>query len=201
MASKRSLVIWAHPRTDSLTAAVTADVITELTARGFEVDELDLHREGVNPVLWEADEPDWDDVDKQYTPEVMQLAARTMAADAVVFVFPVWWYSVPAIMKGYIDRVWNNGLFYGEGRHSGITAVRWIGLAGESAEAYRKREYDDLITRQLNIGIAGLCGITDSRVELLYDSLGEDIDDTDAHFAALLGRARTIASGLADSLN
>ncbi|MGC7556625.1 NAD(P)H-dependent oxidoreductase, partial [Pandoraea pneumonica] len=82
-------------------------------------------------------------------------------------------YSVPAIMKGYIDRVWNNGLFYGGGRRTGIAAARWIGLAGESAEAFRKREYDDLIARHLNIGIAGLCGIHDSRVILLHDTLGD----------------------------
>lgn len=200
MAGKRSLVVWAHPRTDSLTAAVTADVIGELTAQGFEVDELDLHREGVDPLVWEADEPDWDDLDKQYTPEVMALAARTKAADAVVFVFPVWWYSVPAIMKGYIDRVWNNGLFYGGGRRTGIAAARWIGLAGESAEAFRKREYDDLIARHLNIGIAGLCGIHDSRVILLHDTLGDGIDDTEAHFAGLRERARAVAAELADTL-
>lgn len=200
MASKRSLVVWAHPRTDSLTAAVTADVIEELTAQGFEVDELDLHREGVDPIVWEADEPDWNDLDKQYTPEVMELAARTTGADAVVFVFPVWWYSVPAIMKGYIDRVWNNGLFYGGGRRSGIAAARWIGLAGESAEAFRKRGYDEMITRQLNVGIAELSGIADSQVILLHDSLGDGIEDTEAHFAALRGRARTVAADLAGAL-
>jgi NAD(P)H dehydrogenase (quinone) len=200
MASTRALVIWTHPRTDSLTAAVTADVIGELTAQGVEVDELDLHRERFDPVLWEADEPDWNDLDKQYTPEVMNLAARTKAADALVFVFPVWWYSMPAIMKGYIDRVWNNGLFYGGGRRSGISAVRWIGLAGESAESFRKREYDAMITRHLNVGIANLCGVQDSRVELLYDTLGEGITDTETHFSALREQARAVASELAESL-
>lgn len=200
MAGTRALVIWAHPRTDSLTATVTSDVIGELTAQGFEVDELDLHREGIDPLVREADEPDWDDLDKQYTPEVMALAARTMAADAVVFVFPVWWYSLPAIMKGYIDRVWNNGLFYGGGRRPGIAAARWIGLAGESAEAFRKREYDDLITRHLNIGIAGLCGIDDSQVILLHDTLGDEITDPEAHFAALRARATAVATELAETL-
>lgn len=198
--TKRATVIWAHPRTDSLTATMTADVIEELSLQGFEVDEVDLHRAGFDPVLREADEPDLGDVDKQYTPEVMELAARTKAADALVFVFPVWWYSVPAIMKGYIDRVWNYGLFYGEGRRSGIAAARWIGLAGESAEAFRKREYDDMIARNLNVGIAGLCGVGDSRVILLHDTLGEGIDDLDAHYLALRQQARSVAQELADSL-
>ncbi|MFZ4892872.1 NAD(P)H oxidoreductase [Plantibacter sp. Mn2098] len=198
--TKRATVIWAHPRTDSLTATITSDVIEELTAQGFEVDEIDLHREGFDPLVREADEPDFITVDKQYTPEVMELAARTKAADALVFVFPVWWYSVPAIMKGYIDRVWNFGLFYGEGRRSGIAAARWIGLAGESAEAFRKREYDDMIARNLNVGIAGLCGVGDSRVVLLHDTLGDGIDDLDAHYAALRAQARSVAEELAGTL-
>lgn len=198
--TKRATVIWAHPRTDSLTATITSDVIEELTAQGFEVDEIDLHREGFDPLVREADEPDFITVDKQYTPEVMELAARTKAADALVFVFPVWWYSVPAIMKGYIDRVWNFGLFYGEGRRSGIAAARWIGLAGESAEAFRKREYDDMIARSLNVGIAGLCGVGDSRVVLLHDTLGDGIDDLDAHYAALRTQARAVAEELAGTL-
>lgn len=200
MKSTRALVIWAHPRTDSLTATIAADVVTELRGAGLEVDELDLHRSGFDPVLWEADEPVWDDLDREYTPEVMTLAARTLAADAVVFVFPVWWYSVPAIMKGYIDRVWNNGLFYGGGRRSGISSVRWIGLAGETAAAFRKREYDTAIAQQLNVGIAGLCGVADTRVVLLHNTLAEDVDDLDAHFVALRDQAKNAAVEMAGSL-
>lgn len=200
MSSTRIQVIWAHPRSDSLTATVTADVIAALQAAGAQVDELDLHREKFDPVLWQADEPDWDDVDKQYSAEVMAHAARATAADAVVFIFPVWWYSLPAILKGYIDRVWNHGMFYGDGRRAGIKAARWIGLAGESRDSFQKRRYDEMIAHHLNVGIAGLCGVANSRTELLYDALGEGVDNTEAHFAKLREEARAVATDLSASL-
>lgn len=192
----RTLIIWAHPRTDSLTAKIAADVIAEATAAGHEVDVLDLYRENFNPVLGEADEPQWENIDHQFSPETMELAARTLAADAVVFVFPIWWYSFPAIMKGYIDRVWNYGLFYGEGRRSGIAKVRWIGLTGESQAGFKKRGYDEMVVHNFNVGIAGLCGIADSSVELLHDTLGEEITDFDAHFEQLREQARRVIRAL-----
>ncbi|WP_067242939.1 NAD(P)H oxidoreductase [Microbacterium resistens] len=193
MPTSRIQVVWSHPRSTSLTAAIAADVITALRDAGATVDELDLARTDFDPRLLPVDEPDWEDPDHRYSDEVMAHASRSRSADAVVFVFPVWWYSLPAHLKGYIDRVWNHGLFYGAGRRAGIPAVRWLGVAGESEESFAKRGYDEMMARHLNVGIAGLCGIQDSRLELLYDALGEDIDDLDAHFTALRRRAVSAA--------
>lgn len=189
-------VVWAHPRGDSLTATITQDVIEELKHAGATVDEVDLYRLGFDPILREIDEPDWDDLDKQYSPEVMRHTSKTREADAVIFVFPVWWYSLPAIMKGYIDRVWNYGTFYGGGRRIGLGSVLWLGLAGETLKFYQKRNYDEMMAHSLNVSIAGYCGVDDSRMELLYNTLGSDIDDMGAHFAEL----REIARGSVRSL-
>ena len=193
-------VIWAHPRPDSLTATIASDVIEQLRSAGVEVDELDLYREGFDPVLRAEDEPAWGDLDKEYSAEVHAHADRARRADAVIFVFPVWWYSVPAIMKGYIDRVWNYGLFYGGGRRSGLSAARWIGLAGESADAYDKRGYGEILTHHLNVGLANLVGIDDTKTELLFDSLGDGVADREAHFASLRDQARSIVNSLTRSL-
>lgn len=135
-------VIWAHPRAQSLAATIAGDAVETLGQGGADVDVLDLCGSGFAPVLREPDEPDGGDLDKRYSDEVMGQAERMRGCDAVVFVFPAWSYSFPAIMKGFIDRVWNNGLFYGGGRRSGLEAVRWIGLAGEAPEAFAKRGYD-----------------------------------------------------------
>lgn len=201
MPTARVLVAWAHPRTDSLTARVVEGVRGQLQERGVEVDTLDLYRAGWDPTLDVDDEPDWDDPDRGYSEEVMAQAARAMAADAVMFVFPVWWYSLPAILKGYVDRVWNWGLFYGAGHRSGIAAVRWIGLAGGTRRSFEKRSYDQMITHHLNVGIAGYCGIQDSEVTLLYNTLGEDVNDAEAHYTGLREEARAAASALARKLN
>lgn len=193
-------VIWAHPRTGSLTATIVQEVIDQLTEFGARVDELDLYRSGFASVLDTLDEPDWENPQKQYSPEVQEHAARTMTASAVVFVFPVWWYSLPAVLKGYIDRVWNYGLFYGGAHDHGVASVRWIGLAGHPREQFRKRDYDQMIAHHLNVGIADYCGVQDSRVELLYNTLGDEISDMSKHVDTLKSTARASAAELMSSL-
>ncbi|RKO19953.1 NAD(P)H oxidoreductase [Pseudarthrobacter phenanthrenivorans] len=188
----RAQVIWAHPRVDSLTATVVGEVVKELNRAGAEVDQLDLYREGFDSSLREADEPDWNNPDKPYSREVILHASRTKAANIVFFVFPVWWFSLPAIMKGYIDRVWNHGLFYGGGRKANIPKIRWIALAGETQEFFAKRDYDRMLQHHLNIGIAGFCGVNDSRVDLLYNALGASVTDAPSHYAQFKDRAREI---------
>lgn len=194
-------VIWAHPRRDSLTATIAQQLIDQLAELGAHVDELDLYRSGFDSVLHAPDEPDWENPEKYYSNEVREHAARTMAATAVVFVFPVWWYSLPALLKGYIDRVWNYGLFYGGEHDQGIAAVRWVGLAGHSREKFQKRGYDRMMAHHLNIGIAEYCGVHDSRLELLYNTLGDDISDMPRHIEHLRSMARTSAAELVKHLN
>src|SRR5690606_28819212 len=47
------------------------------------------------------------------TPDVISEQNKVLAADAVILLFPLWWFGMPAIMKGWIDRVWAHGLAYG----------------------------------------------------------------------------------------
>ncbi|MOA52701.1 Glutathione-regulated potassium-efflux system ancillary protein KefF [compost metagenome] len=51
-----------------------------------------------------------------YSPEVEAEMERMKKHDALAYVFPVWWYNLPAMLKGYIDRVWNNGFAYGSNK-------------------------------------------------------------------------------------
>lgn len=107
------LTVVSHPRTNSLTFAVAGRFIQGLEESGHEAELLDLHRIGFNPVMWEADEPDWSNPTKRYSPEVEAEMERMKRHDALAFVFPVWWFGMPAMLKGYIDRVWNQGFVYG----------------------------------------------------------------------------------------
>jgi NAD(P)H dehydrogenase (quinone) len=78
--------------------------------------------------------------------------ARIEHDDATVMVFPVHWWSMPAILKGWIDRVWNNGWAYGA-RKFPQRRVWMIGIAGTLNDAYQKRGYDTAMQTQVNIGI------------------------------------------------
>lgn len=100
------LVVSAHPRSGSLTASLTKRFIEGLSAAGHEHELVDLYAEEFNPLLFPEDEPDWENPSKIYSDVVMQEQKRIAEHDALVYTFPVWWYSLPAILKGYIDRVW-----------------------------------------------------------------------------------------------
>lgn len=164
------LTVVSHPRVNSFTFAVADRFTKGLLEAGHETEVLDLHRIGFNPVLWEADEPDWSIDRKVYSPEVENEIERMKKFDALAYIFPVWWYSVPAMLKGYIDRVWNSGFAYGSNKlpHK---QVLWLALAAESKEGMEKRQFDQMLSHQLNIAIAGYCGIANSKVELLYNTL------------------------------
>ncbi|PSL57420.1 putative NADPH-quinone reductase [Saccharothrix carnea] len=178
----KALLVVAHPRTDSLTARVAARLGEHLTAHGVEVDVLDLHAEGFDPRMTPEDEPDWADRDKVYSAQVRAHMDRISAADLLVVVFPVWWFAPPAVLKGWIDRVWNHGFAYGRSQPR-LAGKRmwWIGLAGESAETFAEHGMAEVLDRQLRVGVSNYCGITDASVTLLHGTLaGED------HVRALL---------------
>ena len=196
---KQVQLIWAHPRTDSLTARIAQTVMAELSERNCLVTELDLYRAGFNPVLGHEDEPEWSHAEQNYSDEVMKLADDLKDKQAAFIVFPVWWFSTPAILKGYIDRVWNYGLFYGRGTKLPFESIRWIALAGTTEEAYAQYGLNSSMTDLFNIGIAEFCGVTDSQVTILYDTLGEEAQDLPAQHGQLIERARQVVSDWADS--
>ncbi|MFD1955685.1 NAD(P)H oxidoreductase [Paenibacillus thailandensis] len=165
------LTVVSHPRVNSLTFSVAARFTQGLADAGHETEILDLHRSGFNPVLWEADEPDWSSDDRKiYSPEVEAEIERMQKHDALAYIFPIWWFSLPAMLKGYIDRVWNNGYAYGSNKlhHK---QVLWLGLAAAPKEHFEKRQYDKMLSQLLNIGMADYCGISNSKVEIFYDTL------------------------------
>ncbi|MFI6980773.1 NAD(P)H-dependent oxidoreductase [Embleya sp. NPDC050154] len=124
---KKILVVSAHPEPRSLNAALAAFAVDELRAAGHEVRVSDLYA-----MKWKAsvDTDDFPSRDPEQRFAVMAdseqatLAGRLAAdiaveqekvrwSDAVILQFPMWWFSVPAIMKGWIDRVFTAGFGYG----------------------------------------------------------------------------------------
>jgi NAD(P)H dehydrogenase (quinone) len=98
------LVIYAHPLPDSFNAGVHRAVIDSLQKAGHEVDDLDLYAENFSPVLTPQERRDYHDLSINRA-HVSVYIARLMHAEAVVFVFPTWSFGVPAILKGWFDRV------------------------------------------------------------------------------------------------
>ncbi|BDH47653.1 NAD(P)H-dependent oxidoreductase [Salmonella enterica subsp. enterica serovar Choleraesuis] len=197
MKSENSYLVWAHPRSDSLTAQVVEEIQGQAAINGIKMKTLDLYRSNFDPVLNVEDEPDWGNPQKQYSSEVHRLFDDVENADTLFLVFPVWWFSIPAILKGYLDRVMNHGLAYGEGKSLAATKVRWIALVGGSEERFLRHGHDKHMTSFMNESM-GYLGIKDSQVTFLYNTLGveEDIGDSTQHFKQLFRQARDVVDAL-----
>lgn len=101
----RALVVLAHPLSDSLCAHLAHQAIDALRAGGATVDILDLYAEQLQPSLT-PDERRLHYETPALGPDIAALQQRLAAADTLVLVFPTWWFSLPAILKGWFDRVW-----------------------------------------------------------------------------------------------
>jgi len=124
------LIVYAHPEPTSFTAALKDAAVHALTAAGHQVEVSDLHGEAFNPVAGRHDFIAAADASRfHYQSEQLHAAktdgfaddlkreqARLMRADLFVFVFPVWWGGVPAILKGWFDRVCAYGVAYADGK-------------------------------------------------------------------------------------
>ncbi|WP_054301214.1 NAD(P)H-dependent oxidoreductase [Gemmobacter sp. LW-1] len=125
----RVLLVSAHPLQDSLTGHLVRLLADRITARGAVVERLDLYAAGFSPVLTAAERrstyAETYDI-RAVAAEVAQLER----ADLVVLVFPTWWYGLPAMLKGWIDRVWVPGHAYDHASDLGPISGRLTGLRG-----------------------------------------------------------------------
>jgi len=107
----RVLVIYAHPLEESFAGALHRAVLAALKGGGHEVDDCDLYALGFDPVLSAAERESYNTPSPDLS-AVAEHVARLQAADALVLCFPTWWYGMPAILKGYFDRVWAQGVAF-----------------------------------------------------------------------------------------
>lgn len=105
-------VVHAHPVETSFNRALFNAIVEELAAKGHEVDALNLYDEQFDAVLSRDERLNYHDVPANLTPEIKPYVDRLRAAEAIVFVHPVWNYGYPAILKGYFDRVFVPGVAF-----------------------------------------------------------------------------------------
>ncbi|WP_299917575.1 NAD(P)H-dependent oxidoreductase [uncultured Roseobacter sp.] len=100
----RALVVYCHPKETSFTAAVRDQVVEKLDQAGAETRVHDLYRSGFAPVLSGAELDSYEDAAKNRAP-VAQAVEDVLWCDTLIFVYPTWWYGMPAMLKGWMDRV------------------------------------------------------------------------------------------------
>lgn len=101
----RVLVVYCHPVPESFGAALRDVVVKALTEAGNDIRLLDLYAEGFDPVMGCDERRIYNEMDRGQHP-VPEHAAHLEWAEGIVFVYPTWWYGLPAMLKGWLDRVW-----------------------------------------------------------------------------------------------
>lgn len=166
------LVVFSHPRRQSFCGAVLDAFVDGLREAGHAAEIADLHGEGFDPRMTEADEPDRTIVGKRYSDQVLKEQRRIERNASLVLIFPVWWWSFPAMLKGWIDRVWNRDWAYGSRKLPHSRALL-IGTASAGSKTYDKYGYGEAMQAQLVTRIMRYCGIQNADLKLMFDSTDE----------------------------
>ncbi|WP_434568339.1 NAD(P)H-dependent oxidoreductase [Pseudomonas sp. Z3-8] len=172
-----ALIVVAHHDPRSLTHALAQAIgdgigqanrantfeIADLAAEGFDprfgfADHAVHHREALPPA------------------DVLAEQARIERADALVLVYPIYWWSMPALLKGWIDRVFSNGWAFdykpGESFTQKLQRLRvhLVALGGADADSFQRHGYDQAMVTQIDHGIFDYCGARVMSSERLLDS-------------------------------
>ena len=158
------LVIIGHQKMGSFCHAITQTAIEELRAAGHEVIDHDLYEEQFDPIL------PHDEIPKEAEPEaiVAQHCQEVAAVDGYVVVHPNWWGQPPAILKGWIDRVFRQGVVY-EFREGGAVIGHLTGrraLVMTTSNTPRDLElewFGDPLENLWKNCVFGFCGLKDFR--------------------------------------
>ncbi|WP_045235109.1 NAD(P)H-dependent oxidoreductase [Deinococcus pimensis] len=167
------LIVLAHPEPRSFNHALTRTAVHTLTTLGHTVEVSDLHAQHFDPVAGRGDftttlDPDFLHLQREqkhafehatYAPDIRAEHDKLDRADLVIFQFPVWWRSTPAILKGWFDRVLTVGYAYGAtkvfetGGLRGKRALLSVTFGGPTTA----QEADEVL-RQIHEGVLAFVG-------------------------------------------
>ena len=110
--NKKTLVIYAHPQTKGNNTLVLEEVEKKLNARKIEYEVLDLYKMKYDPVLHEREHYTSSKDNRKITKQNQQIQEKITNSDRLIFIYPLWWDSMPAILKGFFDKTLTPGFGY-----------------------------------------------------------------------------------------
>jgi NAD(P)H dehydrogenase (quinone) len=136
------LIVYAHPEPTSFSGALKDRAVQTLVDLGYQVTVSDLYTENFNPVAGRHDFTTVADSNRfhyqneqlhasksdGFTEDLKREQKRMLDADLMIFVFPLWWGGIPAILKGWFDRVLAYGVAYADGER--FSSGRFLGRKG-----------------------------------------------------------------------
>ena len=164
------LIIYAHPRHDGNCGALLSLVEKGLKAQKTGYKVIDLYKEKFNPVLSEAEHRGGD----ARSNDVETYQKEIKKHDKFVFIYPDWWNNMPAVLKGFFDRVFQKGFAFdsSSGVPGGLLSGRALVLSTCAGPSF----FQILIGKQRviknpKIDILGFCGL---KTKAILTSTGND---------------------------
>ncbi|MBP1223536.1 NAD(P)H-dependent oxidoreductase [Flavobacterium sp. 1355] len=175
----KNLIIYAHPNSGSLNHFFKQTILETLQESGEEIEVRDLYEINFNPVL------SLNDMNGQrmgkVAPEIQTEQDFITWADRIIFVYPIWWTGMPAIMKGYIDRVFSYGFAYryDSGVQKGLLTGKKtiiVNSHGKSNAEYEASGMDKALALTSDTGIFTYCGL-DIQAHYYFDKADRASDE------------------------
>ena len=158
----KNLIIYCHPNPQSFNHAICETITKALSTAGHEVKVRDLYSQNFSPVLKPADFEAMHN--KTYSPDVLAEQNEIKWADQIIIVSPVWWFSMPAMLKGYIDRVLSFGFAYTYTKDgpAGLLKDKKVAIfntTGGAEDFYKSSGMINSLKQTIEDGIFGFCGM------------------------------------------
>lgn len=192
------LIVYAHPEPQSLNGAMYRAAVEHLTKLGHQVKTTDLYAMQFDPVsdrknFTTVSNPDYfkQQPEELYANENNSFAEEINAeqekvewCDLMIFQFPLWWFALPAILKGWVDRVFAMGRFYNNGRiyENGVFKGKRALLSlttGGPEKNYNKDLYGEMgsILKPIHRGIFEFTGWSVLKPQIIYAVERRSVED------------------------
>ncbi|MBO4149356.1 NAD(P)H-dependent oxidoreductase [Enterobacter ludwigii] len=175
-AINNALIVTAHPVDNSLSHSLATHIAVKLREQGTQVEIADLHAEEFNPAMSRPDLDLYHGDPSALPGDILREQQRVERADRLVFVFPVYWWSVPGLLKGWFDRVLTLDWAYKVGEDGRIVGnlrdvpVHLVTTAGTDLSGFDKHGYTTAIQTQIIEGIFGFCGLKNVTLDILFQA-------------------------------
>jgi NAD(P)H dehydrogenase (quinone) len=210
------LIVYAHPEPQSMNGAMFNTAIDTLRAAGHQVQTSDLYGMQFNPV---SDRYNFTTVQNRaffkqqleevnatelngFAPHIDAEQQKVEWCDLMIWQFPLWWFSIPAILKGWVDRVfamgrtYGGGHFYETGVFTGKKAVLSLTTGGGPAD-YQKGGFNGDLTgmlRPLHRGVLQFTGFTVLQPHVVYSPARRPAEERQEELARWQSRLQGIFS-------
>lgn len=195
------LLVWTHPNEKSLCSSIAQTLEKEFIQQGHEVHTLDLYRIGFDPVL---------NLDGSFGPKDYGVGHKNPLdrekivyehyhlinwADGLVFVYPIWWWDRPALLKGWFDRIfiWKHAIDITPNKSVGLLKGKRaliVQTCGSSEKSLEEQGAIPIIQGIIADGTLKLCEVKVDKVHSFYEASRLNL----AQYEKIIEKTREIAS-------